>query len=214
MGRDDRVWIYSAGAHQFICAVGRVVQIEQHTDGSWHAILVWDVEATRMLERQPIPRSTFGQSPQHPQRANTATTKVLDRWLEAQNLQQSRMEEPPTSEEDARLRVLADIVRRQGQRQFRASSTDNYGRRCCATGETTEEVLEAAHISPYLGIKSNRATNGLLLCADVHTLFDLHLLSIDGRGRWAVSLLLDGSAYAALRGLSLAHPKRIRRIRK
>jgi predicted restriction endonuclease len=37
---------------------------------------------------------------------------------------------------------------------------------------------EAAHIIPYQGIETNHPSNGLPLRADIHTLFDLHLLSI------------------------------------
>jgi hypothetical protein len=40
-------------------------------------------------------------------------------------------------------------------------------------------VLEAAHIDPYRGEGNNHPGNGLLLRADIHTLFDLNLLGIE-----------------------------------
>ncbi|MCG7354741.1 HNH endonuclease [Roseomonas mucosa] len=40
-------------------------------------------------------------------------------------------------------------------------------------------MLEAAHILPYRGEATNHPTNGLLLRADLHTLFDCGLLAID-----------------------------------
>lgn len=40
-------------------------------------------------------------------------------------------------------------------------------------------VLEAAHITPYLGADSNHVQNGLLLRSDIHNLFDLGLLAIN-----------------------------------
>src|ERR1700722_13744752 len=40
-------------------------------------------------------------------------------------------------------------------------------------------VLEAAHITPYMGASTNSLLNGLLLRADIHTLFNLGLISID-----------------------------------
>lgn len=40
-------------------------------------------------------------------------------------------------------------------------------------------ALEAAHIIPYQGDETNHISNGLLLRADIHTLFDLGLLAID-----------------------------------
>ena len=46
------------------------------------------------------------------------------------------------------------------------------------TGCTVFAVLEAAHIKPYQGENDNHPQNGLLLRADIHTLFDLNLLGI------------------------------------
>jgi hypothetical protein len=47
------------------------------------------------------------------------------------------------------------------------------------TGSQVVDLLEAAHIKPYRGEKDNNLTNGLLLRADIHTLYDLDLLGID-----------------------------------
>ncbi len=46
------------------------------------------------------------------------------------------------------------------------------------TGTTATSVLEAAHISPFKGDPTNKAYNGLLLRADVHTLFDLFRVTV------------------------------------
>ena len=40
------------------------------------------------------------------------------------------------------------------------------------------DVVEAAHIWPYRGVNDNHPDNGLLLRADLHTLFDLDLMAI------------------------------------
>lgn len=85
----------------------------------------------------------------------------------------------PADQDDARRRTLAEIVRRQGQRAFRKELMANYGGACAITGCSVSWVLEAAHISPYRGPATNRADNGLLLRADLHTLFDLGLLTIE-----------------------------------
>lgn len=53
-----------------------------------------------------------------------------------------------------------------------------YEGKCALTGCPTTDVLEAAHICPYLGPHTNHVTNGLLLRADIHTLFDLGLILI------------------------------------
>ena len=50
---------------------------------------------------------------------------------------------------------------------------------CAVTGCNILAVLEAAHIKAYRGENDNNAGNGLLLRADIHTLFDLNLLGIE-----------------------------------
>lgn len=82
-------------------------------------------------------------------------------------------------DEDGRSRVWAEIVRRRGQRRFRSQLIDVYGGQCAFSGSRATAVLEAAHISPYRGDHTNQVTNGLLLRADLHTLFDLHLISVE-----------------------------------
>jgi hypothetical protein len=71
------------------------------------------------------------------------------------------------------------MIRRLGQGTFRARLLDAYGRRCAITGERTEPVLDAAHIQPYLGPRSNHIRNGLVLSKEFHTLFDLGYVGID-----------------------------------
>ncbi len=80
---------------------------------------------------------------------------------------------------DARKRTLASIVRRQGQGTFRKKLLKAYSGQCAVTGCSIEALLEAAHIVPHLGVDTNVVSNGLLLRADIHTLFDLGLLWVD-----------------------------------
>lgn len=89
------------------------------------------------------------------------------------------LEFDPKSVEDGRTRIAREIVARQGQGQFRADVLEAYERGCAISGCTEEAVLEAAHIFPYLGPDTNTVNNGLLLRADLHTLFDRDLLAID-----------------------------------
>ena len=46
------------------------------------------------------------------------------------------------------------------------------------TGEHTEIVLDAAHIQPYLGPRSNHPQNGLLLTKEFHALFDAGYVTV------------------------------------
>lgn len=94
----------------------------------------------------------------------------------------------PTDAQDARRRAWASIVRRQGQPDFRRALLDSYGGRCAMSDWDVPEALEAAHIRPYLGAHSNRVSNGLLLRADLHNLFDLALITIDPV---ALTILID-----------------------
>lgn len=85
----------------------------------------------------------------------------------------------PKGQEDARDRVLREVVRRRGQTKFRKALLAAYEGRCAITGCPVNSLLEAAHITPYLGIETNAISNGLLLRADVHTLWDLGLIAVN-----------------------------------
>jgi hypothetical protein len=78
-----------------------------------------------------------------------------------------------------REKTLRAIAIRQGQSVFRANLLDAYEATCAVSGYKVTQVLEAAHIVPYQGPKTNLVINGLLLRADLHTLFDLGLLAIN-----------------------------------
>ena len=208
MRQGDAVWIYAAG-RQSIYAMGRAVEIYfQDRDQYWYVDLLWDVAVTASLKDSPIPRSTFHQVPQSVRRADATTARMLRSWLRTRRLEVSdpTIDEAPLSLGDARLRVNADIVRRQGQHGFRGELLGHYGGRCAVTGETAIDVLEAAHIAPYMGTHSNKPNNGLLLRSDLHTLFDRHFIGVDQGGRLVVSTALDGTSYAKLRGKQLRLP--------
>lgn len=96
---------------------------------------------------------------------------------------------------------------RKGQASFRQEVLRHYGYRCCVTGEAVVELLEAAHIQPYIDERSNHAQNGLCLRVDLHRLFDNGLLSIDEDGALRVSSRLSDSWYAALDGSLVALPR-------
>lgn len=80
---------------------------------------------------------------------------------------------------DGRKRIIASVVQRRGQPAFRKALIKAYEGRCAVTGCDAEAALEAAHIVPFQGSETNHVTNGLLLRADLHCLFDLGLVAID-----------------------------------
>jgi HNH endonuclease len=113
----------------------------------------------------------------------------------------------PEDAEDARDRILASVVRRRGQPEFREHLLSVYNRRCAISGCNVVPVLEAAHVTPYLGPDTNRADNGLPLRADLHTLFDLKLIAIDADSMTVlVSPDLNGTCYEDFRGAHLRLP--------
>lgn len=113
----------------------------------------------------------------------------------------------PHSVEDARKKTFAAIVRRQGQPAFRGDLLRAYGNRCAISGCDVPEVLEAAHIVPYNGPETNHISNGLLLRADLHTLFDLGYLAIaPGTEVVVVAKVLRSTVYGVLRGKKLRLP--------
>lgn len=114
----------------------------------------------------------------------------------------------PEGQEDAREKVLREIVRRRGQPKFRADLIQAYESRCAISGCTVLPILEAAHITPYMGPETNATSNGLLLRADIHTLWDLALIAIDPMSMkvW-VSPSISDAAYQSLVGKEAFQPK-------
>lgn len=120
----------------------------------------------------------------------------------------SQGEFDPTDLSDARKRIEASIIRRRGQSAFRKQLLRAYQGRCAVTSCSLQQILEAAHIHPYLGDETNVVSNGLLLRADVHTLFDLGLLWINPANlRIEISELLRESEYAWIEGKPLYLPE-------
>ena len=114
--------------------------------------------------------------------------------------------EPIISEDDARERQLRAVFLRRGQAKFRKALLNAYERQCAVTGCTIEDVLEAAHIIPYKGGHTNRCNNGLLLRADIHSLFDLGLLWVNREMKVQVADALQRTEYGKLQGKVLRPP--------
>jgi len=115
----------------------------------------------------------------------------------------------PANISDARDIIIRAIIQRRGQHTFRSKLLLAYGFRCCVTEEASIQVLEAAHIIPYKGETTNHIQNGLLLRSDIHTLFDLQLLSINADDYTIVlSPELKSSSYINLVGNHIRIPER------
>jgi hypothetical protein len=108
-------------------------------------------------------------------------------------------------------RVQRQIRARRGQPEFRNALLRAYGGECAISGCAVIDALEAAHVLPHRGPHSNHVQNGLLLRADLHTLFDLHRLFIDGA---SMTVTLDpelqrDATYASLHGRRIHVPAEV-----
>lgn len=78
----------------------------------------------------------------------------------------------PAEMVDARRRALTARATREGQDRFRTAVLAAYGQACALSGFDAVAAIEAAHITPYLGPRSNVVPNSLPLRADLHRLWD------------------------------------------
>ncbi len=109
--------------------------------------------------------------------------------------------------EDLREKTIAQIAKRRGQAAFRTGLLKAYGGKCCVTGCGLQGTLEAAHITPHRGLHSQNVQNGLLLRCDIHTLFDLGLVTITEDYCVKLSPVAMDHEYAKLDGVRLRLPE-------
>jgi putative restriction endonuclease len=95
---------------------------------------------------------------------------------------------------------------RVGQSAFRDQIFNNYGYRCCISSESVVEILESAHIQPFIDARSNHPQNGLCLRIDFHRLFDAGLISITDANTLVTSKKLKGTSYVAWNGTAIRLP--------
>jgi hypothetical protein len=110
---------------------------------------------------------------------------------------------------DERRRVLSEQAVRDGAVEFRRDVFAAWESRCAICRVAVPEVLEAAHIYPYLGIKTNDLRNAILLKSDLHILFDAHLISLESVGPRLVirtSQTLSDTPYAKYDGQMIRLP--------
>lgn len=174
-----------------------------------HTVSVkWDPNRSKTLEK-PGPRWLYTIHPVAPEEylawfgPHPPTAAALEQQTD---LAEASGAFDPGSVEDARERVTAAIVRRRGQQAFREALIQRYQGCCMVTGCDVVAVLEAAHIVPYQGMDTNHPENGLLLRADIHTLFDLGLLAISEKLRVIVHPSLLRTTHGELNGRALLLP--------
>ena len=130
------------------------------------------------------------------------------RFFEAQPDSKSQLVFEKHDEERYDKEILTRV--RSGQGAFRVLITDAYTRRCSISGERTLPVLEAAHIKPYEKSGPHYISNGLLLRADIHKLFDKGYLTITNRFKIELSRKIkeefeNGKEYYRYHGKDIFH---------
>lgn len=111
---------------------------------------------------------------------------------------------------NALRKTVREITIRRGQPQFRKQLLTAYDDQCAFTRCHVADALEAAHITPFAQVKEHRLSNGLPLRADIHTLFDLGLVSVrPDRRELCVASAIRDSEYGALAGAPLLAPRNV-----
>ena len=95
---------------------------------------------------------------------------------------------------------------RKGQIAFRAQTLKLWGGRCCISGVSERAALEAAHVQPHAESGSMKASNSILLRADLHILFDLNVIAIDPASS-RLKLSCGVTDYSEFEGKKIKIPK-------
>ncbi len=123
--------------------------------------------------------------------------------------EKKQLDDLKISDDDRRRVAVYARVQREQQDRFRKHLLEAYAGSCAITGANVSEVLQAAHIKPYRGKHSQVVNNGILLRADMHLLFDAHLLSVEPETmRVHLSQRLGESNYRGFRGREIMLPQR------
>ena len=174
----DMIWVHFSLPVSALGAVGTVVR-EPEWESDWDSYAVWirwDQKLTEKLRQAPIPRRKYRQVPYGAVlAANQQTSALLDRWLDGK-----RDKVAKRREHQVRFR-MSEVEQRLGQHEFRSRLLSAYRNQCAISGCAVTEVLQAAHIQPVKSAGSHSVSNGLLLRADLHNLFDRGLITVSDK---------------------------------
>lgn len=194
IGSPSKSWVESASTIQQFCeeySRSNSKRVSDYSEGIWSRSYL--VALVVRFEKEQPARHSIPSSDKHV-------------WADGERLTDNGYFNS-TSEADAYQRVWRELAERRGQSRFREQLIEAYRKRCAVTGCSVIAVLEAAHIRPFCEAQTFAVENGLLLRADIHTLFDLDLLGINP-DNLTVSIAdsLRGSNYEKLVGKELRLP--------
>lgn len=107
----------------------------------------------------------------------------------------------------ARRESYYSSLARPGQAAFRRSLLRAYDQRCAVTGCTALDALEAAHVQPFKSRGCDQLSNGVLLRADLHRLFDAGRIAVDPHSLTVKVGLEIRPDYASIDDAAIATPK-------
>ncbi len=138
-----------------------------------------------------------------------ALTERLGRFTFANPDSLSNKEQVEMSQGTEEERRFVRRLMRQQQDDFRRKLLGAYDFRCAISDADVPEGLQAAHIEPYRGVRSQKTSNGVLLRADIHLLYDARLLSITPENHIIrLSERLQASTYREFNGRRIRIPDR------
>jgi len=111
-----------------------------------------------------------------------------------------------------RTRTTTSIVHRPNQAKFRRQVLSQGNGRCILTGESTPEVIEAAHIIPVSHGGSDDPENGFCMRVDIHRLFDGGKIRIQSDGQVTLNPRLNGTPSYTELPLQIAFPQSVNLI--
>lgn len=153
-----------------------------------------------------------GQSPKSTGGNSTKRLLLISNTINLSQLFENDLETIINSENEDQVEYIHQKVKKRlKQSKFRKELLVTYNNTCAVTGSQVFNLLDAAHIIPYFGEKSNVLTNGILLRTDIHELFDTYK-----EGRRLLNITLDyiieihpdlkGSEYWRLNGKKISLP--------
>lgn len=110
-------------------------------------------------------------------------------------------------QEDARQTSYYLSLSRPGQAVFRRILVAAYNQRCAVTGCAAPNALEAAHVEPFKVGGIDTLSNGILLRADLHRLFDAGQVAVNPS---TLTLHLSAETmadYSSIEGVKVSLPE-------
>ncbi|MFC7292586.1 HNH endonuclease [Hirschia litorea] len=92
---------------------------------------------------------------------------------------------------------------RPAQYKFRQAIARRDGLKCVISGCEIEATLEAAHLHQRGEGGNDTPVNGVIMRADIHKLFDAHLLTISQQGKVSINPGIDDLTYSAFEDIQI-----------